>query len=320
MGENKEPIKIRLSTAILIIIIIILLAIMAIGYIIYGKKDKTSKENQLVNTKIESTNSATVENETTMAEDKTTELSINNNLVKELYSDIPAIGAIQFDGKDKTSYSVYQNKNVTMKDMDDSYILYFVAKNKLEIKYDDKQNFSAEETLEKTDGSWYSFDANILQNKIKELYGNNSNIKNQSFGYYGEGWEYKENENKYYYSIGGGGSGSGTFDIAKLVKAEQKDGEIDLYSKYIAYDVDYENEICALYSDETKTDKIKDCNFKEYEKQFADSKSTTQPSKAETAEEHILSNDENLMKTYKHVFKSDENGNYHWYSTEPVEK
>lgn len=316
MEEGKEPIKVRLSTVILIFIVIILVGIIILLATYNGN---LKLDNEKTNVQAESYKNNDDENNQANNENTDTKnLSINNNLVKELYSEIPSIGAIKFDGKNETSYSVYQNKNITMQNLDNMYILYFVAKNKLNIKYEDKQDFSAEETLDKTGGSWYSFDANILQNRIKELYGDNTNIKNQSFGYYGEEWGYKENENKYYYSVGGGGSGTGTYDVSKLISAEQKDNEIDLYSKYIAYDiVDEENQkSIALYSDITKIEKLKDCDFNEY----VDNVYSNQSSDIKSTEDYILKNDENLMKTYKHVFKADKDGNYHWYSSEPVVK
>lgn len=305
MEEKKEPIKIRLSTAILLFIILIL--IIAIIGIVYYYQNKIKQNNEinltenklaesdvnmsyngLLNKEIntEKTDNASVE--------IINDLDINSDLVQKLYSYIPAIDY-------KIQKNVYQDKKITLKEMKNDFLL-MCAFRKLSLKNEDKKQISDEYGLET---GWYSFDANILQNKVKELYGENANIPNQSFDD-GAGLACNYHDGLYDVTTGGG-SNEGLIPVSKLVEAYSQNNEIYIITKNATFVYTAESEKGSLYTDSTLTSKIKD--YKDEKYIIMDGNKIA---------EDIIKNDEEKMVNYKHTFKKDTNGNYYWVSTEPI--
>lgn len=146
------------------------------------------------------------------------------------------------------------------------------------------------------DTGWYSFDANILQNKVTEMYENN--IENQSFKIeYGAECIY--NNGKYRYSVGGG-SGETIENVRKIEEAYEEDNNIYIIDKYMA----------LIYKDEQPIKIYTNSECKEIIDKI-DNIPNIEDFKNDAIKKYKL-------KTYKHTFKKNSNGKFYWYSTEPI--
>ena len=221
-------------------------------------------------------------------------IDTNTELIQKLNSYIPAIDY-------KIEKNAYQEKKVTLNELKNDFILR-VAFTKLTLKDEDKKKISDEYDL---DTGWYAFDANILQNKVKELYGKNANVPNQDFDDgAGLACNYKDGK----YNVGsGGGTGEGLIQVSKMIEAYSQNNEIYIITKNATYVFTDENPKGSLYTDSTLVKKIKDYKDEKYDSMDGNK-----------IAENIIKNDENVMTKYKHTFEKDENGNYYWVSTEPV--
>lgn len=303
MENKKEPIKIRLSTVILIFIIFILIVIIIGSSFYYQRKIKDNTnliQNKIIenNTQMKlkeiSNENNNTENNNTI-ENLTKKIDTNNELIQKLYNYIPAIDY-------KIQKNAYQDKKITLNELENGFLLR-VAFTNLSLKNEDKKKISDEYDL---DTGWYSFDANILQNKVKELYGKNTNIPNESFD---DGAGLQCNYHDGLYDVtSGGGTGEGLIPVSKIVEAYSQNDVICIITKNATYIFTEENKNGSLYTNSTLTNKIKDYKNGTY--------STMDGNKIA---EDIIKNDEDMMSKYKHTFKKDTNGNYYWVSTEPIE-
>lgn len=303
MEDKKEPIKIRLSTVILLFIILILI-IAIIGIVFYYQNTINNNtnliENKIIkgNTQINSNESLDKENSVdkfnNTNEKIIKKIDTNDELIQKLYSYIPAIDY-------KIEKNAYQDKKVTLSELKNDFILR-VAFTKLSLKNEEKQKISNEYDV---DSGWYSFDANILQNKVKELYGEKANIPNQDFDD-GAGKSCSYN-NGIYNVMSGGGTNEGLIPVSKIVESYSQNDEIYIITKNATFVFTAENEKGSLYTDSTLKNKIKD---------YKDEKYITMD--GNKIVEDIIKNDEKTMINYKHTFKKDTNENYYWISTEPI--
>ena len=83
---------------------------------------------------------------------------------KKLYTYIPCLDS------NWVRVNAYQTKKVTLDDFENSYLLAYAAAN-LELSLSDKELIAGMEE----DDSWYRYDATLLQNKVKEMYGKTLN-------------------------------------------------------------------------------------------------------------------------------------------------
>ena len=221
-------------------------------------------------------------------------IDINTELIQKLNGYIPAIDY-------KIEKNAYQDKKITINELQNDFILS-VAFTKLSLKNEDKKKISDEYNV---DSGWYSFDANILQNKVKELYGENVNIPNQTFDD-GAGAVCSYSNGEYMYSVGGG-SNESLMPVSKIVETYSQNDEIYIITKNTTFVSNAENEKGSLYTDSTLANKIKDYQDEKYIAMDGNK-----------IAEDIIKNDEKIMINYKHTFKKDTNGNYYWVSTEPI--
>ena len=295
MNENKT-INIRLSTAILCLIIFALIVGMIFMYTYFKNKENT-KESLATNT---SENSIAQDKETNVAMPETKDLDTNSEQVKKLYDYIPVIDAMTY-----TPYNAYQTSKVTINNIDPSYILG-CAFTKLKLTDKDKLPRKDEygNTIEVDDG-WFSFKADILQEKVKELYG--QNVENMEFAYSGDAQGCTYSNGMYAHSSGGYVS-QNLISIRKIEKAYTDGDDLIIEDKYIALKNDFEdgkqsNELFASSNNSTGIEKI---DFDVMEKTH------------EEISDEIISTYGDKMTEYKHTFKKNADGTYYWYSTEPV--
>lgn len=286
--EGKKEIKVSLGTAICIFIILVLIvALVVIYFYNNNKKVDTNIDNNL--NKISETKDDKKEEVKNSNEIK--ELNLNSELITELYSYIPIIVS-----SNKIEENAYQSNLVTKEDLETEYLLACAFK-KLNLLDNQKQPSELAE-------EWYTFDAEILQEKVKQIYG--EKLENKSFDIgYGKGCSYKNG--KYLHSFGGG-SDEDVHSIRKIQSAYKENENICIEDKYMVYNGKYEESKANLYtsSDENAT-LIANLDF-----------TKTISMKNEELEKELLKQYEKYMQTYKHTFKKNDNGEYYWYSTEPI--
>ena len=291
--DEKQPIKIKLSTVILIFIILILIFVI-IGMYMYYNNDNTNP-NAVSSTN--SLQSAANSNKSNTGETaKLTELNIGSDQITKLYKYIPALDS------DLIEKNAYQSTKITMNNLTSDYLLKNAFKN-LELKDSDKKTFDSS-TTDVSD--MYRFDASLLQSKVKEMYG--TNIDNQDFRISAsEQCGYENGE--YVYSVGGASS-EDIRNIRKIQKAYSDDESLYIEDSYLCL-------------------KIVDNDDSSYAKLFISSDSSNSLFDLDNLNELYSMNNDKLssyicnkygssMASYKHTFKKASDDSYYWYSTEPV--
>lgn len=308
--SEKEPIKIKLSTAILIFIILILIAVIIAMNIYYNsnesknikemEKDKSivEVENNVQNVINKAETSEIVENNAQNVTSKTETgeiVDLEYELITELYEKyIP----IRYDENCTVYENAYQSKKVTLDDLDSRIILRTAIEN-LDIKESDKKPFIDEKG--NVIQGWYAIDAQLLQNQVKKMYG--KEVENQSFGDSAQGWIYKDGLYKW---SSGGAIGEHGANIRNIIKAYKDAENIYIEDKCLYYEESLTTLEANLYTSSDRVKLIKKWNY-------------------DNAEELVKTNInikrdyKDDMITYKHTFKKAEDGSYYWYSTEPVE-
>lgn len=295
--ETKEPIKIKLSTVILLFIILMLILIIALLILSKNNIKNQSSLNTTNNMQSQSNLNITNNIQNVVSKNREAELEkisldINSEHIKKLYNYIPVVD------ENKIERNAYQSKKVISNNLSNEYKLMYAFKN-LDLKETDKQPFSTEMDLST---GWYSFDANILQNKIKEIFGDNSNVSNANFEI-GYGAECSYSNGKYSYSVGGG-SGEYIQNIRKIQEAYQENDIIYIIDKYMILQSNEEKNVLYADSDSTQLiTEVEDIVAQKDEKEIL---------------KELINNYYESMKEYKHTFKKNIDGTYYWYSTEPM--
>jgi len=299
MKETKEPIKLKLTTAIFLIILLIAIIVGVFYY--YNKMNpsiNTEKENSLpTNEPLLTTpsNVNTSEDITTISQVK--ELDINSNLVKDLYNYILKYSAYEEN-------LVYQSQKVTGETIGNQLKLMTIFENLSETDADevttkDEYGIQVTHTL---------FKQETVEKKAQEIFGNSIRITHEDCPiYFTKAIDFKDGVYDCY-SYQGGGDTPWEQSIAQIKKAEQKDDEIYLYDQYIHIydDIAESTSEEGIYTASDKKTKIsnlltvsgnsKEELFKQYEEKLG-----------------------NKIQTFKHTFKKSSDGTYYWFSTEPVE-
>ena len=286
--EEKKQMKISMSGFFLILAIIV---IAVMGYFIYKiSSEKAEKEKEIASLKNETSNLNAKVNElqgkldsiaNTINTNKNSSLSTESEQVKKLYNYIPAFNT------NKISINAYQDRKISKENLPIEFLLENAFRN-LEIEEKDKE-YTPE-------GSWYYFNSNTLQNKVKEFYG--EEIENKSFEI-GYGSQCNYENGKYMYSSGGG-SDEILENIRNIKKAYLENDNLYIEDSYMIL-IEKAEEEAKLYTSSERTELI-------------DSKDA----KNENDIKDFKNKNISKMKDYKHTFKKNADGNYYWYSTEPI--
>jgi len=146
---------------------------------------------------------------------------------------------------------------------------------------------------------YYLFDANDFEKEYKKLYGNDKILEKENFKVHSiYECSYYEKSDKYICHTLETGWATDAAEFTKLVKAEKINNQLILYDYYVWVTPD------GTYKDYKETRKISD-------KLVTDNIWNNEEFKNEELFEQ--------GQLYKHVFKSNGNGEYYWYSSEPVD-
>lgn len=289
--EENNPIRVRLSTVILCFIIFILIVVIAFMYF-YFSNQINSQQNSISNNN--STIQSSKTNSTITQVSSTEYLDINGTLVKKLYEYIPA------NDTNVILPNAYQDKKITKDSLGTKYLLEY-AFGKLDLKDTDKTPLL--DDGKPLDG-WYSFDADLLQEKVKELFG--TTLENMDFDCgAGAGCTYS---NGRYSFTSGGGSGEGIDNLRTIKKAYKDDNYLYIEDNYLALISTLES--IKIYKTSIAQNPIGE---------ITDNRSQIQTLEEYTAKlEKLKSEYSDQMTSYKHTFKKNTDGSYYWYSTEPI--
>lgn len=275
------------------------------------------KENKPVDVYKEPDN--VVEEETPKEEEKVKlNLEIEGDFVQNLYKKIP----MQIRG-----YEPYFSTKTTASSIENNNKLLFVIRalekeNKHQVITDltniksklDNKVISSYELNEVK-----KFDFEIVKAKYQSVFGyvNEMPLIDAETGL-GYVYEYVSEDNCFYGHSYAGGGGSDFRYQAKIYNCEQnEDGtEVYIYDNFIAFDYDHNNYISspntyALYGSSDAKKIIVDRMQKSYDGSKALYNGQTF--------EQLMENYESQASKYKHTYKLDTNGEYYWYSSEPIQ-
>lgn len=312
--DEKEPIKIRLSTVILLFIIFILIIAMIFMYFYFTNSNK--ENTNIIENTVESTsenefsNSLNTEDsiqEDTNATSTIKKIDINSSEVQQLYKYIMKVNPSQEE-------LVYRNTKVTEKDLNNQLKLATVFEN---ITRNDASKIKnvTDSYGSTTEHVYYS--KNTIENMTKKIFGNTASIKHETYeGLLAQAKEYKNGEYDCYEYQGGGGY-LWILSCSDLINAEQNGDEIYIYDRYVhIFENDVSGNSCTIYDSSDKSNII--ATNVDSNTFLKNAKTTTDEYSSKVIIDNLNTITNNKIKTFKHTFKKNTNGSYYWYSTEPV--
>ncbi|MBR1884547.1 MAG: hypothetical protein IJ809_06455 [Clostridia bacterium] len=305
---------IRRGSADVILLVILIILVCAVGaYLLY-----TNNQNlQNSNTQYSSNESKEIVSETKNAninantQQKNTNESIKKDLniaseeVKKLYDYIPCISG--YVGTKENS--AYNSSTVYINNISKEEIIR-LGFEKMNLNEGQKGDYvdASGNVIEYNGnpGDWYSFDAEILMRKLKEMYNKEFekvDIKGLSYS-----------DGRYNYSSFGGGSGF-ISNLRKIEKAYEENDNLYIIDKYLCmyYGIDEEDlssgkNIARLYSNSYNQDSIlKEIDVTELQNLSRDEYA-----------DYIMSKYGDMSSSYIHTYRKNASGDYYWYSTEPL--
>lgn len=309
--QYRKP---SIFSTILLVLIGILVGVVAmlLLYVVKINKDVEPYKEELPVVEQPQEEVQKPEDDIPVVEEKELDLSLDGEFVKELQSKIV---------HDLWSYEVaYCSRLHTINDVTASQKMIFVlrkmqlAKEYQEISSDGIIDRLNQQRIYTTMGDKIptvdKYDMEQLKAKYKAVYGAESEIIKQdietNLGYV---FEYDAQDDCYYghYYAGGGGFPFVSLTSAYSCEANADKTEIYLYEYYIS--------ACGMdgkiYSDSTRYNEIDQATvtLNDSERLYNN-----------VTEDKLIDNyKENKAGKYKHTFKKDSEGNYYWYSCEPVQ-
>lgn len=299
MEEKKEPIKVRLSTVILIILIFILF-IALVGVIYYYQNKMANNQINLETNKVNTSNQE--------VEEKNIEVNtidINTKQVQNLYNEILKSNVIY--GGEAWDESFYKDTKVTYNQLINTERIIAVLQaikdnptSSINTKSIDKSKLCYKDEVE-IDSTAKVYSNQLLEATAQKLFGEqNQNIQWQTMdNNFGFIYDYID-EQYYAYGYQGGGFGCPVRACSKLLRAEEDEENIYLYDEFIFVENTPIN--TYYYTSSSKKNLIAEVNSYE-----------------ELDKETVLSKYSGKANQYKHTFKKNTDGIYYWYSTEPIE-
>jgi len=311
MEEKKER-KVRISTVIFILVILVLvLGIVGMWYY-YNNIANVSKDNEKPPL---SDNKSTIEDDTEVSEIKA--LNINDKIVTELYDSIVKINYYE-------ETLVYQKNKVTLSNIDNQLKLLTIFQN---LKEEDGQKVKATEytgVIEDDGNSYkYLYTKETVEEKAKEIFGQTATVRHEDCSPWDGYSRIYENGVYTCFAYAGGGDVPWSMSIAFLLKAESEGDYIYIYDNYI-HMVEVANIVNGVYYSGTydlyaTSDRqmviFKNINLRD-EGVYEGTSNLSSEEFNKTYKENLFKICGDKLKTFKHTFKKDDNGNYCWISTE----
>lgn len=310
--NEKEPIRIKLSTVILLFIIFILIIAMIFMFLYFNNFQHT-KQNEInanltnKSTIYSSNDSDNVESSQPQDNISTpTSLNIESSEVKQLYNYIMKVNTNQ-------EKLVYRNTKVTEKDLNNQLKLITIFKNVSKNDVSETKSVTDEYGYT-TEHTYYKKEK--IENIAKKIFGNNVSITHESCeAYLTQAIDFKNGEYDCY-EYQGGGDTPWEMSTSEIISAEQKGNELYIYDKYVHIYGNASSSNYDIYDSSDKSLKIAENVSLNKIVNNASSSSGTYSSKAIINNLETITN--NKIKTFKHTFKKNSDGTYYWYSSEPI--
>lgn len=288
MEQKKEPIKVRLTTVILVFIILLLILAICGMYFYYNmeinKKELNQNEN-IVETS-NKTQETTNEVDKNLVSAEVKEIDINSNLVQELYKYV-------LKSNSCVEEIAYQNQKVTVDNLSNTAKLMTIFENIDDFEADDTKTNKTDYGI----STHYYFEKETIENKAKKIFGKDVIINHETLPNLLAKEIVFTNGRYDKYDIQGGGGFLWEDSTQKLLKAEQNNNEIYIYDKYI-----------HVVRDEN--------NYNNYNIYNASDRKVLLKSNLSTTLIDIDTIED--VNTFKHTFKKNFDGTYYWYSTETI--
>ena len=290
---EKQPLKIKFSIAITLIIIFILIIAGIIYYGVTRETENTNSENVTNN-----------ENTNTLEQPKVTSLDIESEEVKNLYKYIMKINTNQEELVYRSTKKKKKNLNNQLKLMtifenvdesDASEIKMLTDENGYEVEH----TYYTKETIEEVAKKVFGDDVTITHESCESIFASARDYKDGVYDCY----EYE-----------GGGGVLWEASTSKLISAEQSGDEIYIYDKYVHL-IEVENIIDGTnYAGTYDIYEASDRQVKMAERVDFSANNLYDGDKIDNIENYLG----RKLTTFKHTYKKNADGQYYWYSTEPV--
>lgn len=290
---EKQPLKIKFSIAITLIIIFILIIAGIIYYGVTRETENTNSENVTNN-----------ENTNTLEQPKVTSLDIESEEVKNLYKYIMKINTNQEE-------LVYRSTKVTEKDLNNQLKLMTIFENVDESDASEIKMLTDENGYE-VEHTYYTKET--IEEVAKKVFGDDVTITHESCeSIFASARDYKDGVYDCYEYEGGGGV-LWEDSTSKLISAEQSGDEIYIYDKYVHL-IEVENIIDGTnYAGTYDIYEASDRQVKMAERVDFSANNLYDGDKIDNIENYLG----RKLTTFKHTYKKNSDGQYYWYSTEPV--
>lgn len=316
MSENK----VNLGTVICIVIIFILIMVLGAMYVYYNyiPRQDINNTNNIANTN-KDTENLNVNNNNNIQ--SMTALDINNQLVENLYKYI-----LKFNYYDETL--VYQVNKVTESNLDNQIKLLTAFENLDESEAKKVKTTDYTGVVDEDGNSYkYLYKKEVVEQKVKEIFGADATVIHENCSPYDGHSRIYENGIYTCYDYAGGGDVPWSESRSQLVKAETDGNNIYLYDNYlhmvrvdnIINGIDYGGTVDIYATSDRKILIAKKFNLEENGAYDGTDNLTADEFGKVYMNNISKSLGENLVKTYKHTFTKDTNGNYYWVSTEIVD-
>lgn len=247
------------------------------------------------------------------------EINVDSKKVQNLYSYIEKLNYYEEE-------LVYKTNKVELKDVSNQLKLLTVFSNLTE---DD----ATEEYLHYSeiypDGNQHLiYSKEVVENKAKEIYGPNVKINHENASPYDSYTREYVNGSYDCYSYEGGGDVPWSRSFSAILMAEESSDKLYIYDRYVHLVVadDMKDGIYyyGCFDIYTATDRkeqlAKKLNLEDSGYYDNVSEGLTENQRNNILIDKIDSYVDGGIKTFKHTFEKDKNGNYYWVSTEPVEE
>lgn len=290
---EKQPLKIKFSIAITLIIIFILIIAGIIYYGVTRETENTNSENVTNN-----------ENTNTLEQPKVTSLDIESEEVKNLYKYIMKINTNQEE-------LVYRSTKVTEKDLNNQLKLMTIFENVDESDASEIKMLTDENGYE-VEHTYYTKET--IEEVAKKVFGDDVTITHESCeSIFASARDYKDGVYDCYEYEGGGGV-LWEASTSKLISAEQSGDEIYIYDKYVHL-IEVENIIDGTnYAGTYDIYEASDRQVKMAERVDFSANNLYDGDKIDNIENYLG----RKLTTFKQTYKKNSDGQYYWYSTEPV--
>ena len=247
------------------------------------------------------------------------EINVDSKKVQNLYSYIEKLNYYEEE-------LVYKTNKVELKDVSNQLKLLTVFSNLTEDDATEDYLYYSDIYPEGNQHLIYSKE--VVENKAKEIYGPNVKIIHENASPYDSYTIEYVNGSYECYSYEGGGDVPWSMSYSAMLKAEEANNKLYIYDRYVHL-VAVEDIIDGInhygcfdvFSATDRKEKLATkLNLEDLGYYENISQGFTENQENNILLDRIDSYIDGGIKTFKHTFEKDKNGNYYWVSTEPIEE